>query len=174
MQIFDATFQSRIYISLNYFESNTKSRLTIWKNFLSQNALKADIKSNTRKSEANTVDADKKDKSDREAVITLRFLEDTTIDDAKDTSTSSFAQATKKAQPHITNDHTVTATEMKKLSLLNLNGRQIKNMIKKSKLLTSRRKAKLSYEHIKTVLDGTQHLHNATKETYKQRSAIYY
>lgn len=103
----------------------------------------------TQKSEANTVDADKKDKSDRKAVITLRFLENTTINDAKDTSTSSFAQATKKAQPHITNDHTITATEMKKLSLLNLNGRQIKNVIKKSKLLTSRRKAKLSYEHIR-------------------------
>ena len=80
----------------------------------------------------------------------------------------------KKAQPHIMNDHTITAAEMEKLSLLDLNGRQFKNMIKKSKLLASRWKAKLSYEHIKTVLDGTQHLHNATKETDRQRSAIFY
>ena len=43
--------------------------------------------------------------------------------DAKDTSTSPSAQATKKAQPYITNDHTITAAEMEKLSLLDLNGR---------------------------------------------------
>ena len=70
----------------------------------------------------------------------------------------------------MSSDHTVTAAEMEKLSLLDLNGRQIKNVIKKSKLLALRRKAKLSYEHIKTVLDGTRHLHNATKETDRQRS----
>ena len=98
----------------------------------------------------------------------------TTVLITKDTSTSPSAQATKKAQPHITNDHTITAVEMEKPSLLDFNRRQIKNVIKKSKLLASRRKAKLSYEHIKTVLDGTQHLHNATKETGRQRSAIYH
>ncbi|TKA64860.1 hypothetical protein B0A49_08004 [Cryomyces minteri] len=119
-------------------------------------------------------DADKKDKSDREAATTLGSLEGTATGDAKDTPTSPSAQATKKAQPHITNDHTITAAEMEKLSLLDLNGRQIKNVIKKSKLPVSRRKAKLSYEHINTVLDGTQHLHNATKEIDGQRSAIYY
>lgn len=174
VQIFDAAFQSRIHIFLDDPELNAESRLTIWKNFLSQNALKADTKSNTQKPEANTADVDKKDKSDREAATTLGSLEGTATSVAKDTSTSPSAQATKKAQPYITNDHTITEAEMENLSLLDLNGRQIKSVIKKSKLLASRRKAKLSYEHIKTVLDGTQHLYKSTKETDRQRSAIYY
>ena len=62
---------------------------------------------------------------------------------------------------------------MKKLAMMELNGRQIKNIIKTSKLLASRRRAKLGYEHIKTVLDVTQHLHNSSKETKQQRDAIY-
>ena len=103
----------------------------------------------------------------------MESLEGTATGDAKDTSTSSSAQAAKNAQPHITIDHTIKAVEMEKLSLLDLNERQIKNVIKTSKLLASRRKASLSYEHIKTVLDVTQHLYSATKETNRQRSAIY-
>ena len=52
----------------------------------------------------------------------------------------------------MTNDHMIILAEMEKLSLLDLNGRQIKNGIKKSQLLASRWKAKLSYEHIKLAI----------------------
>ena len=72
------------------------------------------------------------------------------------------------------NDYMIKAAEIEMLFLYELSGRQIKNVIKKSKLVASRRKATLSYEHIKIVLDGTQHLPNAAKEIDRRRSAIYY
>lgn len=38
------------------------------------------------------------------------------------------------------------------------------NVVKSKLLASSRRKADLRHEHVETVLEGTQHLHNAMKE----------
>lgn len=112
VQTFDAAFQSRIHISLDYPELNIDSRRTVWANFLAQ----------------------------------------------------------AKAQGQ---ENTITEKQLDKLALMSMNGRQIKNVLKTAQLLARRREQTLSHNHIVTVLDVTQHLHNETRETERARSAIF-
>ncbi|KAF2496777.1 P-loop containing nucleoside triphosphate hydrolase protein [Lophium mytilinum] len=69
--------------------------------------------------------------------------------------------------------NTVTDRQLDQLSLMNMNGRQIKNVLKTAQLLASRKDASLSYEHVMTVLDVTQHLHNSTQENERTRASIF-
>lgn len=112
VQTFDAAFQSRIHISLDYPELNIDSRRMVWKNFLNQ------------------------------------------------------AKA-------LGQDNTITEKQLDKLSLMSMNGRQIKNVLKTAQLLARKREQTLCHQHIDTVLDVTQHLHNETRETERARSAIF-
>lgn len=109
---FDAAFQSRIHISIDYPELNIDSRRKVWKNFL----------------------------------------------------------AVSKASGQ---DNTITDDQLDVLALMNMNGRQIKNVLKTSQLLARKRGQPLAQTHINTVLDVTQHLHNETRETERARSAIF-
>ncbi|KAL1636321.1 hypothetical protein SLS56_001301 [Neofusicoccum ribis] len=109
VQTFDAAFQSRIHISLEYPELSVSSRLTVWKNFL-------------------------------------------------------------EASPQ---KHDISERQLDSLSLMNMNGRQIKNVLKTAQLLASRKDTELTYNHIVTVLDVTQHLHNANRETERTKSSIF-
>ncbi|GME46713.1 putative ATPase AAA+ type core protein [Neofusicoccum parvum] len=109
VQTFDAAFQSRIHISLEYPELSVSSRLTVWKNFL-------------------------------------------------------------EASPQ---KHDISERQLDSLSLMNMNGRQIKNVLKTAQLLASRKDTELTYQHIVTVLDVTQHLHNANRETERTKSSIF-
>ncbi|KAL1630041.1 hypothetical protein SLS54_000901 [Diplodia seriata] len=109
VQTFDAAFQSRIHISLEYPELSVSSRLTVWKNFLAASPEK----------------------------------------------------------------HAITDRQLDSLSLMNMNGRQIKNVLKTAQLLASRKETALTYEHVVTVLDVTQHLHNANRETERTKSSIF-
>jgi len=72
-------------------------------------------------------------------------------------------------------ENRVTDAQLNSLSLLHMNGRQIKNVLKTAQLLARRKSENryLAYEHIMTVLDVTQHLHNANRETEQARSAIF-
>jgi AAA+ superfamily predicted ATPase len=109
---FDAAFQSRIHISLEYNDLTRPSRRIIWKNFLDNTAMK----------------------------------------------------------------HDITDKQLEDLSSNKLNGRQIKNVLKTALLLARRKSEKkiLSYEHISTVLDVTQHLHKTTQQTKEVNSSIYH
>lgn len=70
-------------------------------------------------------------------------------------------------------DNSITEKQLDKLALMNLNGRQIKNILKTARLLAKRREQILGHEHILNVLDVTQHLHNATREDERTRSSIF-
>ena len=70
-------------------------------------------------------------------------------------------------------ENTITATQLEQLSLMNMNGRQIKNVLKTAQLLAHRNESKLNHEHIMTVLDVTQHLHNSTREKERTRASIF-
>lgn len=70
-------------------------------------------------------------------------------------------------------DHTITAAQLKELSRMNMNGRQIKNILKIARLLANRKEEKLSHEHIVTTMDVTQHLHNETQFTERTRGTLY-
>jgi hypothetical protein len=62
---------------------------------------------------------------------------------------------------------------MVKLAALSMNGRQIKNILKTAQLLASQRDEGLSYKHIDTVMDVTQHLHNANRESAATKSSLF-
>jgi ATP-dependent 26S proteasome regulatory subunit len=53
-------------------------------------------------------------------------------------------------------EHELTAADLEDLSHLDLNGRQIKNVVKISMLLATRHKVPLNRQHIDTVLEATQ------------------
>ncbi|KAJ9636356.1 hypothetical protein H2201_003521 [Coniosporium apollinis] len=69
--------------------------------------------------------------------------------------------------------HRITDRQLDSLALMNMNGRQIKNVLKTAQLLASRKEADLKHEHVMIVLDVTQHLHNSTRENERTRSSIF-
>lgn len=70
-------------------------------------------------------------------------------------------------------EHTITADQLDDLARMNINGRQIKNILKIARLLASRKEAKLSHDYIVTTLEVTQHLHNETQFSERNRGTIY-
>ena len=72
-----------------------------------------------------------------------------------------------------TQEHTITKDQLTELARMNMNGRQIKNILKIARLLASRKEEKLSYEHILTTLDVTQHLHNENQASKRTQGSLY-
>ncbi|KAF2144007.1 uncharacterized protein K452DRAFT_223451 [Aplosporella prunicola CBS 121167] len=70
-------------------------------------------------------------------------------------------------------EHEITSAQLDALALMTMNGRQIKNVLKTAQLLASRRGKPLRHEHIITVLDVTQHLHNETRENERTRASLF-
>jgi ATP-dependent 26S proteasome regulatory subunit len=69
-------------------------------------------------------------------------------------------QARKHIWTHFTqglkHEHELTDSDIEDLSQLDLNGRQIKNIVKISTLLATRYKKPLNRQHIDTILNATQ------------------
>ncbi|TIA04199.1 P-loop containing nucleoside triphosphate hydrolase protein [Aureobasidium pullulans] len=147
---FDPAFQSRIHISIDYPELSPDSRRMIWENFLQRhNDAQETVRLSPPKNPASSIKSVSEAQEDKE--------------DA----------ATKAKHEALTRPHAITKQEIRQLSLLKLNGRQIKNMLKTAQLLANRKAEPLQHKHIKTVLDATQHLHNASKATEHARSSIF-
>lgn len=72
-----------------------------------------------------------------------------------------------------TQEHTISTTQMSELARMNMNGRQIKNILKIARLLASRKEEKLGYGHILTTLDVTQHLHNENQTSRRTQGSLY-
>jgi hypothetical protein len=70
-------------------------------------------------------------------------------------------------------ENSITSSQLDQLSYMNMNGRQIKNVLKTAQLLARRKSKPLGHEHVMTVLDVTQHLHNSTQQTERERAGIY-
>ncbi|ORY08061.1 P-loop containing nucleoside triphosphate hydrolase protein [Clohesyomyces aquaticus] len=70
-------------------------------------------------------------------------------------------------------EHTISKRQLEELARMNMNGRQIKNILKIARLLATRKEAKLSHDHIITTLEVTQHLHNESQFTERARGTIY-
>lgn len=147
---FDPAFQSRIHISIDYPELSPDSRRKIWENFLGRH-------------------------NDAQAAVRLTLPKNPTssIKSASDIIDDNDDEAAKAKHEALTQPHAITKEEIRQLSLLKINGRQIKNMLKTAQLLANRKAEPLSHKHIKTVLDATQHLHNANKVTEDARSSIF-
>jgi hypothetical protein len=69
--------------------------------------------------------------------------------------------------------HALSEADITRLAGMQVNGRQIKNILKIARLLASRKGETLKYEHIVTTLDVTQHLHNETRATERTRGSLY-
>jgi SpoVK/Ycf46/Vps4 family AAA+-type ATPase len=143
VQTFDEAFQSRIMISIQYNELSTESRRTIWSNFLKQHDA---TQTAARGRQQNPVaGASKED-----------------IEEAQ-------LQHLKRTLPH-----EISESDLDNLARsLILNGRQIKNVLKTGQLLALRRGEGLNREHIKLVLNVTQHLLNSTREKASSHSSIF-
>jgi len=70
-------------------------------------------------------------------------------------------------------EHSITKSELDELARMNMNGRQIKNILKIARLLATRKDAKLSRDHVITTLEVTQHLHNETQVSEHTRGTLY-
>ena len=70
-------------------------------------------------------------------------------------------------------EHAITKEQLDELSRMNMNGRQIKNILKIARLLATRKEAKLDHDHILTTLEVTQHLHNESQVTERTRGTLY-
>lgn len=153
VQTFDAAFQSRIHISLEYKELDSKSRRAVWENFLTQ----YDIAQAA---------ARKRPRKDLPSA-------------AKATKSSDNASSPEKNQElddeHLGRilPHAMTASDIRKLADMTMNGRQIKNILKTAQLLASRRGEGLSYEHVKVVMGVTQHLHHVNVDSERTRSSLF-
>ncbi|KAK5110649.1 hypothetical protein LTR62_005689 [Meristemomyces frigidus] len=159
VQTFDAAFQSRIHISLDYKELDETSRLTVWKNFLAQH---------------DVAQASARDRPLKNLVSAAKALTNGTHEN--DLGVESVETATTKVQElhqKRTLPHQISNADLKRLAHMAMNGRQIKNVLKTAQLLASKRGEGLSYDHVKTVMEVTQHLHNSSQESESTRSSVY-
>lgn len=166
---FDAAFQSRIHISLDYPELSIDSRKSVWRNFLTQHNVvqksardRGPPKASAAKVSANAAST---------TAPTATTLEANSTDGAHDTTEKEAAALA--THNEATQPHALTESNISKLAMMHMNGRQIKNVLKTAQLLASRKAEALKMDHVTRVLDVTQHLHNSTRETERARSAIF-
>lgn len=150
---FDPAFQSRIHISLDYPELSSDSRLTIWRNFLKQHDI-AQAKARTN--------------PPKNPISSLGSRQDQKELNNKTSEADALSKLEARTKPHA-----ITERQMESLSLLDVNGRQIKNILKTSQLLANRKAEALKHAHITTVLEVTQHLHNHTKANDRTRNSLF-
>lgn len=161
---FDAAFQSRIHISLEYPDLDKKSRKAIWENFLKQHDVaQAAIRNKPVGALAGTA----KSSPDKKRVADDAPAIDGVVeaDDIQKT----------EAEEHrnLTMAHQMSENDISKLADLRLNGRQIKNILKTAQLLSIYKQEPLSYSHVDTVIDTTQHLRKSSEASAEARGAVY-
>ncbi|KAK3705883.1 hypothetical protein LTR37_013036 [Vermiconidia calcicola] len=154
VQTFDAAFQSRIHISLDYPELDRASRKKVWTNFLNQhNEVQAGSRERPPKIPASTAESSAT---------------------ANGTSTTDGEAEAEELHRKRTLSHTMKKQDIEELSEMKMNGRQIKNVLKTAQLLANERGQGLSHEHVKTVMEVTQHLLNAAQENERAKSSHYH
>jgi hypothetical protein len=152
VQTFDAAFQSRIHISLNYKDLDSESRKTVWRNFLKQHDI------------AQAASRERPPKALASAAKAANAFEELNVQAEKEAQELHF----KRTLPH-----EISEKDLAKLSSIKMNGREIKNILKTAQLYASRKGEGLGYEHVKTVMDMTQHLHNTSTEDDRTRASFF-
>ncbi|KAF2006376.1 P-loop containing nucleoside triphosphate hydrolase protein [Amniculicola lignicola CBS 123094] len=71
-------------------------------------------------------------------------------------------------------EHTITEAQLKELANMDLNGRQIKNILKVARLFAAGEDGKLTHDNILTTFELTQHLHNEAQFSEKSRGSLYH
>jgi hypothetical protein len=160
VETFDAAFQSRIHISLEYKELDAKSREAVWRNFLKQHDVaQAAARERPPRPLATAAKANRKHPSPSSS--------------SSSQNPESSAAAAQARHERLTLPHCISSSDISKLAELSMNGRQIKNILKTAQLLASQRGEGLKYDHIDTVMDVTQHLHNAGRESRGVKASLF-
>lgn len=172
VQTFDAAFQSRIHISLEYPELDKPARKAIWRGFLERHNL---AQANARSKPAVPMPGSVKRQPTKKRIASS-LVPDTNGDtnDRVDERDDTINKVDEELHQRLTEPHKISPDEITKLSDLRINGRQIKNFLKTAQLLAIYKEEPLSYSHLETVVTSTQHLHNATEATDHARGAIYH
>ena len=152
VQTFDAAFQSRIHISIEYPELDAKSRKQVWTSFLEQH---------------NIAQAASRDKPPKALVSAAKAQDGAGIAQEDE-------QIAKELHEKRTRPHEMQPADVDRLAALSMNGRQIKNILKNAQLLASQRGVALAYDHVKAVMEVTQHLHNTSVESERTRGSLYH
>lgn len=163
VQTFDAAFQSRIHISLEYPELDKKSRKAIWVNFLKQHDV---AQAALRDSPAGPLAGMAKSQPGLKRIAGEPVAVEDGTDEERD---KEIAEQNRT----LTQPHGMSEMDINKLAELKLNGRQIKNILKTAQLLSVYKQEPLSYAHVDTVVDTTQHLHKSTEATDQARGSVY-
>ncbi|KAJ4390715.1 hypothetical protein N0V93_004313 [Gnomoniopsis smithogilvyi] len=172
VRTFDAAFQSRIHISLEYPELDKPARKAIWRNFLQRHDM---AQAAARDKPAAPLDGFAKSRSSKKR-IGSPLMRDSggqsqgRVDEEDDIQ----KPVDEELHGRLTQPHKISPDEITKLSELKINGRQIKNFLKTAQLLAIYKEEPLSYNHLETVVTSTQHLHKVTEATDHARGAIYH
>lgn len=173
VQTFDAAFQSRIHISLEYPELDMPARKAIWRSFLERHNMAQAV---ARDKPAVSLAGAAKSQSTKKRIASPRVsrTEGNTNDrvDEEDGTTQNVID--EELHQRLTQPHKISPDEITKLAGLKINGRQIKNFLKTAQLLAIYKEEPLSYSHLETVVNSTQHLHKAIEATDHARGAIYH
>lgn len=153
MQTFDAAFQSRIHISIEYKELDATSRKAVWTTFLEQH---------------NIAQAAARDKPPKGLVSAAKSAATETTDGAPSTDEKVEKEAAELHRKR-TMAHAMTQKDIDKLSEHPVNGRQIKNLLKNAQSIACQKGEGLSHKHVKMVLDSTQHLLGTSQESERNR-----
>lgn len=172
VQTFDAAFQSRIHISLEYPELDKPARKAIWRDFLERHNL---AQANARSKPAVPLPGSVKSQPTKKRIASS-LMSDTNgeTNDQVEERNDTFNKVDQELHQRLTAPHNISSDEITKLSDLRINGRQIKNFLKTAQLLAIYKEEPLSYSHLETVVTSTQHLHNANEATDHARGAIYH
>lgn len=165
VQTFDAAFQSRIHISLEYPELDKKSRTTIWVNFLKQHDI---AQASLRDKPAGPLVGQAKSQPAKKSIA-----DELSATDGNDGKDQDLVKDIAEAHLILTQPHQMSEMDIDMLADHNLNGRQIKNILKTAQLLAVYKQEPLSYAHVVTVVDTTQHLYKSTEATDRARNAVY-
>lgn len=168
---FDAAFQSRIHISLEYPALDKKSRKAIWENFLKQHDVAQAILRN--KPPAALAGTAKSQPTKKRAADASPATDGLAYTDADKDQEKEDAETEAEDHHKLTLPHQMSEKDINKLADLKLNGRQIKNILKTAQLLSIYKQEPLSYAHVDTVVDTTQHLHKASSASDQARGAVY-
>jgi hypothetical protein len=135
VQTFDQAFQSRIHISLDYKELDAPSRKRVWTNFLDQH---------------NIAQAAARERPPKPTTSAAKSNE--TAAKGKASRTEEEEEARKQAHLKRTEPHAMSEKDITKLARLQMNGRQIKNILKAAQMLATRKEEGLSYQHVEMVM----------------------
>jgi len=153
VETFDEAFQSRIHIALKYSDLDRKAKRIIWGTFLDMVAR-----------EELTLAADEKgaDSPQKEVVAAASEGGGENTDDEKD---GGKADDEKDGEKDVQLRQIISKVELDGLARHELNGRQIKNVVRTAQALARSMDEPLSLKHLTRVLEVTQEFEHDLKGT---------